>query len=356
MTGATLGLDSSEVRGILQEPLNIGAGPIEHFRFCLANFSDYIGAPVRYGPNGGEGFMRGRLEVATQEGKCTIDQIPEAAELIKTARRDAGFVISHVGNWAPASGPMTVTQVQDVTRMLHFWFGLLRGAWSGPLFPQGVANGKTVWRSFAAWKCSESREVPTWLPERTPIELTALFRGFSRRWADPAWQSPLISAISWLVEANSPRTALESRIILAQVALELLSWVHIVETQKLHTRTDFKRLSAAGRIRILLQHIGVTAAVPFYFENLTSLLGGDASDGPGMITRVRNALVHSAEESRVSLQGVKGPQLAECGQLALHYTDLALLAVCEHNGSYARRGWKGWKGDDEVPVPWCTAG
>jgi hypothetical protein len=49
---------------------------------------------------------------------------------------------------------------------------------------------------------------------------------------------------------------------------------------------------------------------------------------------------------------VTGPHLAECSQLALQYVELALLAICDHDGHYARRGWKGWKGDDEVLVPW----
>jgi hypothetical protein len=52
---------------------------------------------------------------------------------------------------------------------------------------------------------------------------------------------------------------------------------------------------------------------------------------------------------------VDGEQRMECSELALQYLELALLAVCGHDGYYARRGWRGWKGDDEVLVPWSEA-
>ena len=237
--------------------------------------------------------------------------------------------------------------------MLHFWFGLLRGAWAGPVFPQGVVDGEVVWRQFAPWKLGESRQVTTWFPERTPLDLADLFSGFVHRWNDSAWQGPLISAISWFVEANSSRSALESKIVLTQVALDLLAWVHLVETQRLHSRADFKRLSAAGRIRALLHHIGVPTKVPDYLTRLPALQQGDAFDGPGVITRVRNALVHATEENRTAVGSIDGPRLLECSQLSLQYVELAILAVCQHSGHYARRGWKGWKGEDEVLVPWA---
>ena len=248
---------------------------------------------------------------------------------------------------------MTALDARAVLQMLHFWFGLLRGAWAGPVFPQGVVDGEVVWRQFAPWKLGESRQVTTWFPERTPLDLADLFSGFVHRWNDSAWQGPLISAISWFVEANSSRSALESKIVLTQVALDLLAWVHLVETQRLHSRADFKRLSAAGRIRALLHHIGVPTKVPDYLTRLPALQQGDAFDGPGVITRVRNAFVHATEENRTAVGSIDGPRLLECSQLSLQYVELAILAVCQHSGHYARRGWKGWKGEDEVLVPWA---
>jgi hypothetical protein len=75
-----------------------------------------------------------------------------------------------------------------------------------------------------------------------------------------------------------------------------------------------------------------------------------------VITSVRNAFVHSTEKKRKTIDKIDGLQLLECGELALQYVELALLAVCDHDGYYARRGWRGWRGEDEVRVPWRPAG
>jgi len=102
-----------------------------------------------------------------------------------------------------------------------------------------------------------------------------------------------------------------------------------------------------------LHNIRVPAAVPAYLKSLPELLQGDAFDGPGVITRVRNSLVHYGEDK--GMPSVKGIHLRECGALALSYVELAVLAISGYQDRYARRGWReGWKGDDEVLVPWSS--
>jgi len=355
VTHVSVGNEKSTVRGIAQRGFSVGSGSFDTLRFCLANFPNYIGAPISYHMDAHSGWVAGRLQIRTDRGECRLDVVPEATELVKRAGSDQGFVISHVGQWIPSSGVMTVEEAEAIIVMLHFWFGFTRGAWAGPLFPQGLSNGNIVWHQFAAWRLGDS-PAATWMPQRRPLDLSSAFRGFAQRWNDHAWQGALQSAISWFIEANSSRTALESKIVLAQVALELLAWVHVIETQRLHGRTDFRRLSAAGRIRILLQHIGVRSTLPDYLSHLPALQNGEAFDGPGVITRVRNALVHATEENRETVDRIDGIQLYECGQMALQYVELTLLAICGHDGHYARRGWRGWVGDDEVRVPWKQAG
>lgn len=356
LTSMAHGSAGPQVQGIVNKPFSLGDSPLQAVRFCLANFPSYIGAGVRYEQEGIFGTMAGRLHVVSELGECVLDPILETSELGKAARRDSGWVVTHVGEWRPASGEMTVPEAQEALHMLHLWFGFLRGAWAGPLFPQGILDDQVLWREFGPWDLDESRSVSTWMPERTFLDLSDLFAGFVRRWNDTAWRRPLNYSIHWLVEANSPAVGLEPRIILSQVALEMLAWVLLVETERLHSRRDFARLSAAGRMRVLLQHVGVPTTLPDYMGTLPSLRQGDAFDGPGVIARVRNALVHASEDNRAVTGALDGTTLFECSQLALQYVDLAILAACGHNGYYSRRAWRGWKGDDEVLVPWATTG
>jgi hypothetical protein len=352
VTRTVFGPNSSLIGGCVQRPFSLGSAPIDVLQFSLTNFPNYCGSTFRYEHKGSHGSTNARLQMTSDIGSFRIDAIPEVAELRDRAFRESGFVISHVGEWLPSSGQITARDAEETLSMLHLWFGLLRGAWAGPVFPRGLVDNKEVWRYFKRWNISESQEVPTWLPMQTPLDLSALFAGFLILWRTPVWREPLRSAISWFIAANSSRIGRDTSVILSQVALELLAWVHVVESQHLHSWADFKDLSAAGRIRILLQQIRVPAAVPNYLANLSSLQNRDAFDGPGVITRVRNSLIHSSEGKLSTAKPLTGPQLWECSQLALRYLELTLLSICGYSGQYAIRAFYPSGSAIEEPVPW----
>jgi hypothetical protein len=347
----------AQIRGVFRNKATVVTRPtFDRLQFCLVNFPEYIGDPIRYETHRSRSCFRGRLQVVSPRFLCIVDEIPEVRELRQAAAQEAGFVISHVGELKPVQGCLDDASTEEMLDMLNLLFGFLRGAWSGPVFPQGFTEHQKYWEQFAAWKVSEARQVPTWLPQRNPLDLNRLFAGFAERHSDPAWQSPLRTALSWYVEANSSGTANETRLVLGQVALELLAWVELVETRQIHSRSDFKRLSAAGRIRSLLHQLRIPCEIPSHFVELQSLQEEEASDGPGVVVWLRNKLVHATENNRTRIKSVIGVQRWEAGQLALQYVELSLLGLCGYQGKYARRCWRGWKGEDEVFVPWEQAG
>ncbi len=134
VTSMALGTEPN-VQGVVAEPISFGKPPIQTLRFCLANFPSYIGEGVSYEMHGSRGSMSGRMRVAADSGECILDVIPEARELSNAAKRDSGFVITHVGEWRPAMSEMTIAEAHETLNMLFLWFGFLRGAWAGPLFP-----------------------------------------------------------------------------------------------------------------------------------------------------------------------------------------------------------------------------
>lgn len=339
------------IRGFVSAPIELGAdGPFDVLRFSLVNFPDYPGAAIQ--DTSKSLTYAGRLALPFSQGEIRVDQIHEVKELHKQAAREGGFVITHVGEFIPAAGHVMSEQAVKLLALLHNWFGFCRGAWTGPVFPQGLRGDEVVWEHLASWRLDEGRAVPSWLPDRHPIDLQEAFGGFARLWENDEWREPLATAIAWYVEANARRTAHETRVILAQVALEMLAYVVAVETERLHARSDFDHLSAAGRIRTLLQVLDIPAPVPAHFVEVQRLVTDEVFDGPGLITFVRNKLIHATAKSRAAVAAVSGVQRWECGQLALQYLELVLLALLGHNGRYAQRAWRGWKGDDEIYVPW----
>lgn len=342
------------IRGILKGSAIITSAPkLDRLRFCLVNFPKYLGNPIKDCTGLGQRAFLGRMEFSSPDYHCIVDTLPEIFDFAPRANLDEGFLITHVGELKPVRGRFESEEAESLVDMLHQFFGFLAGKRSGPVFPQGFTDKEKTWEQLAAWRLAEWRKVQSWLPESNRLTLDGLFSGFVEKWSAQDWQSPLRTILGWYFEANSPTAANETRAILGQVALEMLAWVEIVERQSLHSHKDFERMSAAGRIRSLLHHLRIPTDLPTHFPELQDVRDRDAFDGPGVITTVRNALVHATEKKRIRIKSITSPRLWQVGQLALQYLELTLLALCGYQGKYARRGWRGWKGEDETIVPWA---
>lgn len=82
-----------------------------------------------------------------------------------------------------------------------------------------------------------------------------------RRWQDPQWRDSLTLGIWWYIEANGPATA-ETSLLLCQVALELFSWVILVQEQAQLTGKQHRDTRAEDNIRALLQWAQIPLAIP----------------------------------------------------------------------------------------------
>lgn len=327
----------------------------ERLVFHLVNFPDYIGLPIRAEAGHKIKTFSGRITIESEQWIGVIDSIPEARHLCEEQKQNGGFYISHVGEIRPKNERHFDTpQLDSIYSNLRYLLGFCRGAWTGPVFPRGIKESEIVWEPLAAWRIGSSRKVLSWFPTRNPIGEFPLFSGFMDKIHDPVWKSPLSNAISWYVEANKPEIANEGRIVLVHVALEMLSWAFFVDFNHHCTAEEFRRIPAHKKIRKLLSEFGIPTVIPSHLNELQMISReafGD-KDAPYVLATIRNALVHSTEENRRIVNQLNGTHLYDMAQMGIGYVELVILALCGYEGSYARRGWRGWKGTDEIPVPW----
>lgn len=192
----------------------------------------------------------------------------------------------------------------------------------------------------------------SWFPTRTPISELCLFSGFMDKINDSVFGSPLRNAISWYVETNKPQMTNEGRIVLMQVALEMLSWAYFVDYKHYYTNDNFDSLDAAVKLRKLLNEFRIPTVIPEHLSELFELSQQNNKDAPSILTSTRNALVHSTEKNRRKIGQLNGIHLYQIAQMGIGFIELVILAICMYEGTIAQRGWKGWKGEDEILVPW----
>ena len=156
------------------------------------------------------------------------------------------------------------------------------------------------------------------------------------------WSDALKATLYWYIAANDRGIGIgvDTGILLAQIALERLSWTYCVLDKGIAREKDFRPrgLSAAKKLRLLLHDLSIPAAIPPEFLTLQA----GFKDGPEAITELRNSLVHP-DKSRAFSPG----SFAEAWRLSLWYLDLVLLRICGHTGNYANRCACRWVGEVE---------
>jgi hypothetical protein len=354
ITQSNVGIGMRSIRGVMQRGADLarpGADAIDRLTFYLVDFPQYSGVLIRRSMADAMKLFRGRIQVTTPEMTLVIDAITEHEDLQKDFDRLGGFFLSHVGEIRFGT-PITHEAAKSTLECISLFIAFLRGAWSGPILPQGFAGSDLVWQQFANWRIDEPRKAATWLPELSPLDLTELFDNFRSSCESAVWSEPLRTALHWYLSANSSRAPRESQIVLSQIALELLANLELVEILGTSKPKPFAELAAAERIRRILNHLRIPITVPAHFPELASLLDAERPDGPGIIAYLRNRLVHSAVNSRRALTSVTSIQWWQASELAVGYVELAILALHGYRGKYSLRGWREYKGPNEVDVPW----
>ena len=324
--------------------------------FHLLNFPNFSGPDdcVLVKGNPPQSWQRCGLVVLAACGwKITIAAIAQTDDHSKSLKTQGGYAITHVGKIERDDGTkFSSDRLADVVECLHYFLSFACGRWSAPAFIVGTnANGETVFErwgmgnnSDGAWSGTSS-----WFDSHHGELLSEVFPGFLALWQQPVWRTPIAHALYWYLGACDRRTGVgvDTGLILAQTALELLAWTVCVEDRRITPPAKFgpHGLSAAAKLQLLTATLKISTDIPPNCPVLISGLGQKWIDSAEAITRIRNSLVHPSIKT-VMPDG----SYFEAWNLSLWYVDMVFLRLCGHSGNYANRLSKRWAGAVE-PVP-----
>lgn len=344
--------------GIVRDDGVPASGMVDQVVFHLPNFHPYIGESIRDADR--TGAWRGRLVLEHGLWRIHLDAGPNADQLRKLLKADGGFAITNVGSiQLQHSTLFALTDAVDILDALYYYFSFARGIWCGPLLPIAFDSGVKKWSRWEPPRIREWRERRSWFPEfdyAVVQPLNEAFSGFMRLWDDALWRDPIKNAIHWYIEANTNAGGVEGGIVLVQTALELLSWVYLVEDEasKVMSANRFNnKVHADERIVSLLQKLSIPTEIPRRLLALTSAATAlQAKDGAGALVKLRNAIVHPKQSKRRKVTEVEVSARIEALTLGLWYLELALLRLFGYNGIYWSRLRSGYPEEVSDTVPW----
>ncbi|HAG83144.1 MAG TPA: hypothetical protein DCL61_18760 [Cyanobacteria bacterium UBA12227] len=350
-------LDFFSHSGFLSEDvISASADKLSYLLFHLTNFYDFFGNVIV----GKQCLFRGRLVLEAQGWKVTIDSLENLKNIKKTLKTKGGYCITHIGKIEHSPQNLFDTkEVDNLLTALGYFCSFCRGFWTFPILPVGYdINGDKVWEQWAAYKATPWKSVSSWFPDSTALvrpceSLSMLFPGFWHRWQNPIWHQPIRLAIDWYIQSNAHAGSIESSIIMAQAAFELLSIVLLVEDKRLVNSKEFDRLPAAKKLRQLLVEFGIPLNIPDSLSNLKKFSAQlNWMDGPQALTRIRNIIVHSGKpQERTIILNAPYDVLYEAKRLSLWYLELILLHLFDYRGDYCNRVSANFMNPLD-PVPW----
>jgi hypothetical protein len=324
-------------------------------RFLVANVPSFIGDPlhgISSHPAGRSGntYWRGRLTLRTADWLIDLDLRIDHQAVYARLKEQGGYEITHAGVLRRENGtPFSGRDAEEILDALGEFLGLACGAWAPPIAAIGLDEDEQL-----VWLELKRRWTSPWRSHLRSFdlhkhELSDAFACYFARRSDPTWKESLRVATQIYVEANGPITV-DTSLVLAQSALELISWVRFVDELGTHEATDFDGLRPSERLRELLAWLDVEPTIPPQHTALASEAANQNwADGPHAIGAMRNALIHPRQRERL----LRTPSIAriELQELALWYVELAVLRLIDFNGSYFNRLGEKATGIVE-PVPW----
>jgi hypothetical protein len=305
------------------------------------------------------GCWAGRLVLQADGWEVIIDKRRCFSDLLK-GLADGGYALTHTGMLRRIDGAsFDQTAADQVLTALFYFLSFAGGLWSGPALPVGYAGTKRVWEQWIVHNTTSWRTVRSWFPTHTPVgnELDQGFKGFLQRWNDNLWQDPTRFAVHWYVSSNLCAGGIEGGIILTQTALEMLASVVLVEDpcSKQMKHDAYHKMPAHEKIRSLLSSLGIPGGIPAELCDLTSAATAlRVSDGPGIISTIRNKIAHAEERNRAALSRVQTEAKGQAWVLGLWYLEMVLLRLWNYSGNYDCRFRSGYPDDRLAQVPWVS--
>lgn len=290
-----------------------------------------------------------------------VDKQPEARDIKKKLRSGGGYGVLHVGRLRK-SNHVTFSQdeAEDMLGLLHFLFSFARGFRCGPALSIGRRNGETVCEQWTQPNISPWTGLRSWFPTVELEDLDDIFHGFLHRWNDHERRRPLRVAIHWYCASNENEGALEGVLVLAQTALELLTWAYFEEGGNPEVLEAVDEEAAFQSFERLLDALAIPTQVPASPPELRELAAmmrdewdAPIGSGPELITRVRNWVVHPHRRHRTQLRPLSSQARYAVRELALWYIELVLFRLLSYDGHYLNRLGQpqARMGSDEL-VPW----
>ena len=277
------------------------------------------------------------MDLLCDEWKIELKSLSSTQQSIKFLNENGGYRLTHIGGIQKLDGSsFTGDDINECLTALCYFLSFVKGGWCNPICPVGFdETGHRVWELWSSPREAWHRPF-SWFDTHSTEQLTVLFKGFMKMWANDDWRGALREIIYWYLNANFSSRGIDAGIILTQAAIERLSYEYAVKDKRLVTADGFKNLWASDKFRLLFSSLRIPLDIPLATSKLKKLAQNQKMkwiDAPHALTEIRNSLIHPEHKKR----GQFDSAYFDAWNLGLWYLEMGILAICGYNGTYGNR-------------------
>jgi len=274
--------------------------------FHLFNFVDLLGTRHTIQQNGSSKHRLEHVDLICDEWNVELKSLLSTRENIKKLKAEGGYRLTHIGGIKKADSTLfSGKDAQEGLNALRFFLSFAKGGWCNPICAVGFdISGNRVWESWSSPK-EPCHNLESCFDHHNSSQLATLFPDFMNRWKNDDWREAFHEVIYWYLNANFSSRGIDAGIILAQAAIERLSYEYAVKSKRLITVNGFKDLWASDKFRLLFSSLGIPLEIPKETPELEKLAKKfNWQDAPHALTEIRNSLVHPEHKKRGQLDSI----------------------------------------------------
>ncbi len=272
--------------------------PDPHFdsiKYLTINGPDLFGKIIE----GSDSVFKGRTETKVDGFEIVIDQIKEKKKNIQFP-----FVFTHIIE-VRFKKSSTNSGIDVIGSVLQKTLSFMCGRWVGLVGPWGYSDTGKLNRAFPrVTMVSMNPPGLSWYDRMVMGTFEELFSCLFHAYNEPEKYKVITTGIGWYIESEMSAGFIEGSIILQQAALESFAWLDLVDRTQRYSKSKFKKLHAAEKIRQLLKVYSIPSEIPAKCEEILSYANDNnlkEIDLPEVLVHIRNSLVHGTPSKVMKL-------------------------------------------------------
>lgn len=319
---------------------------VDYIDFHIVNFDKKQGTLIKYMDK----LFAGRIEFEISGYEIIIDKRYDyKKELYEELRFKNGSIITHIGRIKRKDNKVfKSTYIFKLLDEISDTLSFLAGRYIGICMVMGYKDNQNTFRLWKESLTTPFKYVPTWsdtIANHHNIE--KYMNLMCRKLHDSYYGSALKHVVDWYIESID-NISIENNVVSLQIALETLSYVVVVEKNKILTDVEFEKNTASDNIRILLDACSI-----YYGKEELNLFNeyiyNKFNDGVDIFTYFRNKVVHPTRKTKRANLTVE--DMWNILQIGTRYVELVVLYIINYKGEYSNRLNDRCYGEVEV-VPW----